>query len=52
MPAAGIGVIFDTLTRAVEDEPGSEYGLVAESIEVAPDKLSVLYTLRPRRALP
>src|SRR5919206_1938517 len=46
LPAAGIGGIFGTLTVASEDEPGSEYGLAAESIDVAPDKLSVLYTLR------
>ncbi len=44
--AAGIGQIFDTLMLSSEDEPGSEYGLVAESVELAPDKLSVLYTLR------
>src|ERR1700730_2351846 len=44
--AAGIGGIFDTLTTASEDEPGSEYGLAAESIDLAADKLSVLYTLR------
>src|SRR5579863_2275738 len=48
VPAAGIGMIFDTLTSASEDEPSSEYGLVADSIDVAPDKLSVLYTLRPQ----
>jgi len=46
IPAAGIGGIFDTLTVRSEDEPSSEYGLVAESIELAPDRLSVLYTLR------
>jgi microcin C transport system substrate-binding protein len=46
VPAAGIGQIFDTLTVSAEDEPGSEYGLVAEKIELAPDKLSVLYTIR------
>lgn len=46
VPAAGIGGIFDTLTVASEDEPGSEYGLVADTIELAPDKLSVLYTIR------
>jgi microcin C transport system substrate-binding protein len=46
VPAAGIGQIFDTLSVSPEDEPGSEYGLVAEKIELAPDKLSVLYTLR------
>jgi microcin C transport system substrate-binding protein len=46
VPAVGIGQIFDTLTVSAEDEPGSEYGLVAEKIELAPDKLSVLYTMR------
>jgi microcin C transport system substrate-binding protein len=46
VPAAGIGMIFDTLTASSEDEPASEYGLVAQSIELAPDRLSVLYTLR------
>src|ERR1051325_5568899 len=44
--ARGIGQIFDTLMVSSRDEPGSEYGLVAESVEVAPDKLSVLYTMR------
>src|SRR5580693_8480066 len=46
VPAAGVGQIFDTLAVASEDEPSSEYGLVADQIELAPDKLSVLYTLR------
>jgi microcin C transport system substrate-binding protein len=46
VPAQGISQIFDTLTSASEDEPGSEYGLAAETIDLAPDKLSVLYTLR------
>jgi len=44
--AAGIGQVFDTLTVASQDEPGAEYGLVAESIDLAQDELSVLYTLR------
>ena len=46
VPAAGIGQIFATLAVPSEDEPGSEYGFVAEKIELAPDKLSVLYTIR------
>jgi microcin C transport system substrate-binding protein len=46
--AAGIGDIFDTLAVASGDEPASIYGLVAGGIELAPDKLSVLYTLRPQ----
>jgi len=47
VPAAGIGSTFDTLLIPAEDEAQSDYGLVAESMEVAPDKMSVLYTLRP-----
>jgi microcin C transport system substrate-binding protein len=46
VPAAGIGGVFDTLMTPSEDEPASEYGLVAETVELAPDRLSVLYTLR------
>lgn len=46
VPAAGISQIFDTLSASAEDEPASEYGLVAKTIDLAPDKLSVLYTLR------
>ena len=37
LPAAGIGGIFDTLTTASEDEPGSEYGLAAETIDPLED---------------
>jgi microcin C transport system substrate-binding protein len=47
VPAEGLGRIFDTLAVASEDEPGSEYGLVADSITLAPDRLSVVYTVRP-----
>src|SRR5207249_6329729 len=32
--AAGLGQLFDTLTVASADEPSSEYGLIAESVEV------------------
>src|SRR5437773_5148460 len=44
--AVDLGRIFDTLMLPSQDEPSSEYGLVAESVDLAPDKLSVLYTLR------
>src|SRR5258708_4982620 len=37
--AAGIGGIFDTLTTASQDEPGSEYCLPSQPIAHAPDKL-------------
>ncbi len=46
VPAAGISLIFDTLSAAAADEPASEYGLVAKTIDLAPDKMSVLYTMR------
>ncbi len=41
-----IGMIFDTLLVPASDEPASAYGLVAESVEVAPDRSSVVYTIR------
>src|SRR5271166_1605567 len=46
VPASGVQMIFDTLTVASQDEPRSVYGLVAESIELAADRLPVLFTLR------
>ncbi len=48
VPADGLSRIFDTLTVPAEDEPGSQYGLVAEGIALAPDRLSVLYTIRKK----
>ena len=45
---AGIGATFDTLMSSAADEPASEYGLVAESAEIAPDHSSVIYTIRPQ----
>jgi microcin C transport system substrate-binding protein len=47
VPAAGIGLIFDTLMVGSSDEPFSEYGLIAESIEVPADRSWVAFTLRP-----
>jgi microcin C transport system substrate-binding protein len=48
VPAAGIGNVFDTLTVQSFDEPFSEYGLVAETIETPPDRSWVAFTLRPQ----
>jgi microcin C transport system substrate-binding protein len=45
--AAGIGGLFDTLTARSDDEPFSQYGLIAESIEVPADRSWVAFTLRP-----
>ncbi len=45
-PAAGIATTFDTLTVNSSDEPASEYGLVAETIDTPPDRSWVAFTLR------
>ncbi|MGH6945025.1 MAG: extracellular solute-binding protein, partial [Geminicoccaceae bacterium] len=45
--ATGMGLVFDTLTTASLDEPFSEYGLVAKSVEIPEDRSYVIYTLRP-----
>jgi microcin C transport system substrate-binding protein len=42
-----IGKIYDTLTRHSLDEPFTEYGLLAEKIEKAPDHSWVRFYLRP-----
>ena len=44
--AAGAGVIYDTLTVQAMDEPFSEYGLLAETIEIPDDKRWVIFKLR------
>jgi microcin C transport system substrate-binding protein len=47
VPAAGIGQVFETLAVQSSDEPFSEYGLIAETIETPADRSWVVYTLRP-----
>src|SRR5437867_2045340 len=47
VPAAGIAQLFDTLLQASSDEPSSEYGLIAESVEVPADRSWVAFALRP-----
>jgi microcin C transport system substrate-binding protein len=44
--AVGIGQTFDTLLAPSSDEPSSEYGLVAETVETPPDRAWVAFTLR------
>src|SRR5205085_12493724 len=39
------GLVFETLLTGTLDEPTTAYGLLAEDIEVAPDKLSVTFRL-------
>jgi microcin C transport system substrate-binding protein len=38
-------LVFETLAVASLDEPFAEYGLIAKDIELAPDKLSVTFTI-------
>ncbi|MCU1737460.1 MULTISPECIES: extracellular solute-binding protein [Pseudomonas] len=47
VPADGLDLIYDTLMRQGLDEPFTEYGLVAEKIEKAPDNSWVRFYLRP-----
>ena len=44
--ATGLGETFDTLMSSSADEPFSQYGLVAETIEVPSDRSWVAFTLR------
>ncbi len=46
--AAGIGQLFETLLTDSKDEPFSEYGLIAESVDVAEDRGSATFVLRPQ----
>jgi microcin C transport system substrate-binding protein len=45
-PAAAAGAIYDSLMEGAQDEPSTEYGLVAESVEVGPDWAWVIFRLR------
>ncbi len=45
--APGAGLLYDTLTTRSDDEPFSEYGLVAESMTLAPDNAAITFHLRP-----
>jgi microcin C transport system substrate-binding protein len=44
---AGLGGLIETLTASTEDDSLTEYGLLAESMELAPDKSWLIYNLRP-----
>ncbi len=46
-PAAGITQIYDTLMVNAADEPFSEYGLLAESVQTPADRSWVLFQLHP-----
>lgn len=44
--ADGLGLLFDTLTEQSLDEPFTEYGLLADRIELASDRSSMTFHLR------
>lgn len=51
-PAAGIGYIDESylhgcLMARAEDEPDTRYGMIAQSIEIAPDRSWVDFVIRP-----
>lgn len=46
-PAQGYELMFDSLMAAAADEPDSLYGLVAETADLAPDRRSITFALRP-----
>ena len=39
--------VFESLGQASLDEPSVQYGLIAKDIAIAPDKLSVVFTIAP-----
>ncbi|SBW12341.1 conserved exported hypothetical protein [uncultured Alphaproteobacteria bacterium] len=47
MSAAGLGLTYDTLMAAAQDEPFTEYGLVAETVTVPEDRAWARFDLRP-----
>ncbi|MEZ5584689.1 MAG: extracellular solute-binding protein [Candidatus Competibacteraceae bacterium] len=47
-PAAGLGFLFETLATNSADEAFSEYGLIAETIEMPEDRSYVIFNLRPQ----
>ncbi|MEX2452029.1 MAG: extracellular solute-binding protein [Rhodospirillales bacterium] len=45
-PAAGLGFLIEPLMSSAADEPATEYGQVAESVETPADRSWVAFTLR------
>ena len=41
-------LVFESLLTGTFDEPNTAYGLLAEDVQVAPDKLSVTFRLNPK----
>lgn len=47
-PAPAVNLIFDTLTTSSQDEPFSQYGLLADKIEYPTDKSWIRFHLNPK----
>jgi len=47
-PAIGLGLMYDTLMVSSDDEPFSEYGLVAQKIEVPEDRSYATFFINPK----
>jgi microcin C transport system substrate-binding protein len=47
-PPALNGLVFESLLTGTLDEPTTAYGLLAQDVTVAPDKLSAVFTLNPQ----
>ncbi|AUG55208.1 hypothetical protein CSC3H3_17915 [Thalassospira marina] len=47
-PAAGLGLMYDTLLVQSLDEPFSEYGLVAQKVEVPEDRSYATFFINPK----
>lgn len=46
-PAAGLGFLYEALVESSADEAFTEYGLIAETIEMPEDRSWVIFNLRP-----
>jgi microcin C transport system substrate-binding protein len=46
-PAYLANLMFDSLLTSAMDETAAGYGLLAQDVQLAPDRLSVIFTLRP-----
>lgn len=48
IPANGLSLIYDSLMARAEDEPFSQYGLLAQSIEIPKDRSWIIFNLNPK----
>lgn len=48
VPGAGVSYLYQSLTAHAEDEAFSEYGLIANRIDMAEDRSSVTFYLNPK----